>query len=319
MTRFATRAALAAALLLAAAMGAAAQDNYETTEIAEGVYQFRWIAHNAMFVTTDDGVVVFDTIGVDAARQLAAEIQRTAPGSPLIAIVYSHSDADHATGAGALMEAMGQTGVPIIAHELAVAPIEARGSADQPAPTVTFADTLRFQLGGRWIELHYLGPSHTDNIAVPFIPDAGVAFAVDFASNDRAGFRDPRDLVLPRVLRRAGGPARHPVRDHRLRPRAGGGPGLDPAADRLLRRPDVGGPGRRRSRVERGRGGRERPSRRVLGVGQLRAVVPAQRARRVPLAGRRRRALSRRGPAPPAQPTVVGPSRAGNPFHPDSG
>ena len=166
-------------------MGAAAQDNYETTEIADGVYQFRWIAHNAMFVTTDDGVVVFDTIGVDAARQLAAEIQSTAPGSPLIAIVYSHSDADHATGAGALMEAMGQTGVPIIAHELAVAPIEARGSADQPAPTVTFADTLRFQMGGRWIELHYLGPSHTDNIAVPFIPDVGVAFAVDFASNDR--------------------------------------------------------------------------------------------------------------------------------------
>ena len=197
MTRFATRSALAVALSLATAMGAAAQDNYETTEIADGVYQYRWIGHNAMFVTTNDGVVVFDTIGVDAARQLAAEIQRTAPGSPLIAIVYSHSDADHATGAGALMEAMGQTGVPIIAHELAVAPIEARGSADQPAPTVTFADTLRFQLGGRWIELHYLGPSHTDNIAVPFIPDAGVAFAVDFASNDRAGFRDLATWYFP--------------------------------------------------------------------------------------------------------------------------
>ena len=140
-----------------------------------------------MFVTTDAGVVAFDPIGVDAARQLAAEIRRTAPGSPLAAIVYSHSDADHATGAGALMEAMGQTGVPIIAHELAVAPIEARGSADQPAPSVTFADKFRFLMGERWIELHYLGPSHTDNIAVPFIPDAGVAFAVDFASNDPTG------------------------------------------------------------------------------------------------------------------------------------
>ena len=68
MVSFATRALLAVSLSLATAMGAAAQDRYETTEIADGVYQFRWMFHNAMFVTTDDGVVVFDTIGVDAAR-----------------------------------------------------------------------------------------------------------------------------------------------------------------------------------------------------------------------------------------------------------
>ena len=190
MVSFATRAVLAVSLSLAAGMGATAQDRYETTEIADGVYQFRWMFHNAMFVTTDDGVVVFDTIGADAARQLAAEIQRTAPGSPLAGIVYSHSDADHATGAAALVEAMGQTGVPIIAHELAVEPIEARASADQPAPTITFADKLRFQTGGRWIELHYLGPSHIDNIAVGYIPDVAVAFAVDFVSNDRPGYQD---------------------------------------------------------------------------------------------------------------------------------
>ena len=45
-------------------------------------------------------------------------------------------------------------------------------------------------MGGRWIELHYLGPSHTDNIAVGYIPDVAVAFAVDFVSNDRPGYQD---------------------------------------------------------------------------------------------------------------------------------
>ena len=174
-----------------------AQENYETTEVADGVYQFRWIGHNGMFVTGDGAVVAFDPIGVDAARRLAAEIQRIAPGSTLAAIVYSHSDDDHATGAAALMQAMGQTGVPIIAHERAVAPIEARGSADQPAPTITFADELRLEIGGRWIELHYLGPSHTDNIIVPFIPDVGVAFAVDFVSNDRVGYQDLASWHFP--------------------------------------------------------------------------------------------------------------------------
>ena len=83
MVSFATRSVLTAALSLATGMGIAAQDRYETTEIADGVYQFRWIGHNAMFVTTDAGVVAFDPIGVDAARQLAAEIHRTAPGLAL--------------------------------------------------------------------------------------------------------------------------------------------------------------------------------------------------------------------------------------------
>ena len=138
MVSFATRSVLAAVLSLATALGVAAQDRYETTEIADGVYQFRWIGHNAMFVTTGAGVVAFDPIGVDAARQFAAEIQRTAPGSPLAAIVYrwdrpafpiSDAPIDHATGAGALMEAMGHRPafIPIIAHR-------ARGRAHRGAP-----------------------------------------------------------------------------------------------------------------------------------------------------------------------------------------
>ena len=186
--------AIASALTSAAL---SAQDDYETTRVASGVYQFRWIGHNGMFVTTDEGVVAFDPINVDAARAFASEIQRIAPGAPLAAIVYSHSDADHSTGANALMDAMGQQDVPIIAHENAVAPIRARGSVDQPEPNVTFSDKLRFQIGDRWIELYYLGPSHTDNIAVPFIPDVGVAFSVDFVSLDRMGYQDLRDWQFP--------------------------------------------------------------------------------------------------------------------------
>ncbi len=167
-----------------------AQSDYETTEIADGVYQFRWQGHNGMFVTTDAGVVVFDPIEVEPARQFAREIQRIAPGVPISAIVYSHSDADHATGAAALLETMSQASAPIIAHEAAVAPIRARGSADQPLPTVTFAERMVFHVGDREIQLHYLGRSHSDNMIVPFIPDVRVAFAVDFVSNDRMGFQD---------------------------------------------------------------------------------------------------------------------------------
>jgi len=187
-------------LVLGAALFAAAPtcaQDFATTEIAEGVYQFRWVGHNGMFMTTSQGVIVFDPINVDAARAFASEIERIAPGSPLAAIIYSHADADHATGAAAMMQEMGQFDVPIIAHQNAVAPIRDRASADQPEPNVTFTDELRFEIGGRWIELHYLGASHTDHIAVPYIPDVGVAFAVDFVAGDRMGYQDLGSWIFP--------------------------------------------------------------------------------------------------------------------------
>ncbi len=164
--------------------------DFETTEIASGVYQFRWVGHNAMFAVSDNRVVAFDPINSEAAAAFAGEIKRVVPNAQLAAIVYSHSDADHSTGAGTMMAAFGQENVPVIAHERAVAPVQARAATDHLVPTVTFAERMSFQLNGRKIELHYLGPSHTDNIAVAFIPDAGVAFSVDFVNHDRGGYRD---------------------------------------------------------------------------------------------------------------------------------
>lgn len=186
--------ALVAAL---APVAADAQADWETSEVAIDLYRFRWQSHNGMFLVTEDGVVVFDPIGVEPARRMAREIRRVAPGEPLAAIVYSHSDADHATGAAALMEAMGQPSAPIIAHENAVAPIRERSDPAQPLPTVTFAERMELRIGGREIELHYLGRGHTDNMIVPFIADAGVAFAVDFVANDRMGYQDLPGWYFP--------------------------------------------------------------------------------------------------------------------------
>jgi glyoxylase-like metal-dependent hydrolase (beta-lactamase superfamily II) len=184
------RSALSCIVLLAfgLTLPLGAQD-FETTEIAKGVYQFRWVGHNGMFVVGGDEVVAIDPINSEAAGVFALEIRRVAPGARLAAIVYSHSDADHTTGAPALMAGLGVSDVPIIAQEHAVAPIRERGDPEQPEPTLTFAERLSFAVGDRRIELHYLGPSHTDNLAVAFVPDAGVAFAVDFVSNDRVGYQ----------------------------------------------------------------------------------------------------------------------------------
>jgi hypothetical protein len=43
---------LAPLVSVAPAAYAQTQPSFETTRVAEGVYQFRWQAHNALFVTT---------------------------------------------------------------------------------------------------------------------------------------------------------------------------------------------------------------------------------------------------------------------------
>ncbi len=182
----------------------AAQANFETTRIAEGVYQFRWQAHNGFFVVTPTGVLAVDPISMEAAAQYAEEIKRVAPNAPLRAIVYSHEDADHATGAPALMSAMGVS-VPIIAQRNAVAALTRAASPDLPVPTITYQESMSLTIGGRVIELHYLGPNHSDNSTVVYVPDVKVAFAVDFVSNDRVGFQDLPGWRFPEVFESVSG------------------------------------------------------------------------------------------------------------------
>jgi cyclase len=174
---------------LATAPAVAQQAPYETTRIAEGVYQFRWQGHNGFFVVTEGGVVAVDPISTEAAARFAAEIERVAPGRPLVAIVYSHSHADHATGAQVLRDAF-DSEAPTIAHENAVAYIREAGDPALPVPELTFGDELTLHFGGRPIELHYLGPSHGDDMIVALLPEDSIAFAVDFLANDRVGYRD---------------------------------------------------------------------------------------------------------------------------------
>jgi len=171
-----------------------APPQFETTEVADGVYQFRWIGHNALFAVTSEGVFAFDPISVEAAATYAEEIRRVEPGAELAAIVYSHNHADHATGAEVLREAFGAD-VPIYAHANADAPLREAANPDLPPPTATFDETMT--LAGGEIELHYLGRSHSDDIAVGFLPAHSLAFAVDFVSRDRFGYQDLASFHFP--------------------------------------------------------------------------------------------------------------------------
>jgi len=191
----------AAAMMLVAVLFAppteAQEPEFATTEIADGVYQFRYQFHNSMFVVGSEGVVAFDPISPEAAVHYAAEVQRLAPGKRLLALVYSHDHADHISGGPTLLRALGEA--PIIAHERAFAKIAAANDAERPPPGITITEKAVLRLGGRVIELHYLGKSHSDNMLVAYLPAAKLAFAVDFVSHDAVGYRDLPDWHYPEL------------------------------------------------------------------------------------------------------------------------
>lgn len=70
---------------------------------------------NSIMVVVDGGKVIIDTTeSVMAASQIKAEFDKIAPG-PVLAIIYTHTHADHIIGASVFYE----PGIPIYAHALA--------------------------------------------------------------------------------------------------------------------------------------------------------------------------------------------------------
>ena len=180
-------AALAVALLASAA--GAQEPTRQITQIAGDVYRFQNNFHFSVFMVTDDGIVVTDPINADAAAWLKDELASRFD-QPVKYVVYSHDHADHISGG----EVFADTAV-IIAHENAMGPIvgERRPTA---VPDLTYSDTMTIELGGKSMELHYVGRNHSDNSTVMRFPEERVVFAVDFIPVKQMGFRDFPDAYI---------------------------------------------------------------------------------------------------------------------------
>lgn len=175
--------ALATALAIAATTAMHAQEVKRSIEPVTGdVYRFQNNFHNAMFVVTEDGIVVTDPINADAVEWLKGELAEQF-GKPVTHMVYSHSHGDHASGG------QGWGDIAVIAHENAKKHVEA-GDTDTAVPTETFADTHSFSTGGKDFELTYLGPGHGDDLIAVVVRPENVAFVVDAVSPGRLAFRD---------------------------------------------------------------------------------------------------------------------------------
>lgn len=157
---------------------------------------------NAAFVITPAGVVVIDALGSPAlAQQLIAEIKKLT-SQAVSHVIVTHYHADHIYG----LQAFKAQGAKIIAHKAALtylnsdtARLRLEASRLELAPWVdaqtvlTHADqwidgdTL-LQVGGVDFQIKALGPSHTPEDLVVYLPSERVLFAGDLVFRARIPF-----------------------------------------------------------------------------------------------------------------------------------
>jgi len=162
----------------------------EITNITGDLYRFQNQFHHSVFLVTPDGVIATDPIDVDAANWLKAELLERF-GKPVKYLIYSHDHVDHIAGG----EVFADTAT-IVAHETAKADIvgENRPTA---VPNITFSDSMTIELGGKTVELTYVGRGHSDNSIVMRFPQERVLFAVDFIPIKTVAWKNLTDAFVP--------------------------------------------------------------------------------------------------------------------------
>ena len=175
-----------------AAQGGGAQAQYETRELADNVYLFRYGNSQSMFVVTPDGVIAMDPINATASKVYLEEIRKITE-VPVVYVIYSHHHLDHISG-GAPFKAQGAT---FIAHRQAKAALVRINNPNVVIPDLVVDDDGSvLTLGGTRLELHYVGRNHTDGTLVPFLPTEKIIFAVDFLPIRELPFRNMFDSYL---------------------------------------------------------------------------------------------------------------------------
>jgi len=182
-------AAVSLALALAAPAAVSQQaPPYETRKIADNVYIYRHMGHQAMFVVTPEGVVATDPINPTAAAIYLDEIRKITQ-APIRYVVYSHHHYDHISGGAPFKQA----GATFIAHRRAKETLERLKNPTVVIPDLVVDDRGVLNVGGTRIELHYVGRNHTDNSLVMLLPREKILFAVDFIPIREVLFRNLPD------------------------------------------------------------------------------------------------------------------------------
>jgi len=151
-----------------------------TTKVegTDNVYIFRNVGHQAMFVVTNDGVIVTDPVayGRPTGGQAYLDAIRKVTDKPIKYLIYSHHHFDHIAGGKAFKDA----GARFIAHHRAKTRLEGFKDPHTVLADESVSDRGRIiTLGGTTLELSYHGLNHSDSTLVMRLPKEKILFVVD--------------------------------------------------------------------------------------------------------------------------------------------
>ncbi len=167
-------------------------------QAADGVYKYgTGHGFNSMFVITTDGVIVFDSANTQHATGMLAAIKEMTD-QPVRYVVQSHNHWDHA-GGGQVFRDQGAT---ILAHVEAYQWMKANPHHDLALPDEVWAGKRKdLILGGKTIELHYLGMNHGLGMTISFLPKEQVSFIADLVTPNRVLFTIVPDFNITEWVR----------------------------------------------------------------------------------------------------------------------
>jgi glyoxylase-like metal-dependent hydrolase (beta-lactamase superfamily II) len=182
-------------------------------EVADGVFvrRYPFLDQNIGVVVGETGVLVVDSRASEVhAREILADVRVLTPRAPT-AVVNTHAHWDHCFGNRAFRPAavwaqegalafLGRTLDDQRATAVASDPdLAAEMAAFVPdPPDQTFADVTTIDLGGRTVELRFLGRGHTDHDIVVLVPGTDVIFAGDLIEGGNPpGFGDAYPIDWP--------------------------------------------------------------------------------------------------------------------------
>jgi len=164
-----------------------------THEIAPGVYSFSsGGGYHSMFMVTNDGVAVFETIN-SAHGEKMIEAIRGVTDQPIEYAMHTHNHWDHASGGGVFQAAGAET----VMHSLAAQYLAANPGQDTSPPDVVWDGNRHdIEIGGVTVQLHYLGLNHGLGMTVFVIPEKRVAYIGDLVTPNRVGFNIMPDFNI---------------------------------------------------------------------------------------------------------------------------
>ena len=153
------------------------EQGYHVGRVERNLYWVTDGTYQAAFLTTRDGVVLFDappTIGHNLQRAVDEIAAAEGVSNKVTHLVYSHHHDDHA-GASSLFD----RNVVRVGHEETRRLLLRDNDPARPAPEVTFQDRYTLEVAGERVELAWHGPNHSpDNIFIHF-PDHDALMMID--------------------------------------------------------------------------------------------------------------------------------------------